>query len=245
MARGTEKWRVGLLAQVAQAAVHHVADESVDIVGTQILLRVLLVIGGGIALHIEVSHDNRLFLVLEHSGNHTFVVGHGIVDALGGIDRLGYLREERLDLPFHLVDINVAYDNDGLQVGAIPLLVVVAQVLIGKVVYDVHRADGQTVFIFRTAIDDGHRVFLQSCHCHTGTSRAPLLVDDAALLVYLLVLQQNIVAPVVEHQQTGVEDALALQRCRTDVVDRLVHRGIGIEVGTKLHTDGLAPGHDA
>ena len=52
-------------------------------------------------------------------------------------------------------------------------------------------------------------------------------------------------APVVEHQQAGVENPFALQGCRADMVDGLVDGGIGVEVGAELDTDGLAPGYDA
>ena len=52
-------------------------------------------------------------------------------------------------------------------------------------------------------------------------------------------------APVVEYQQTRVDDAVAHERSRTDVIDRLVYRGVGIEVGTELDTDALTPGNNA
>ena len=70
-------------------------------------------------------------------------------------------------------------------------------------------------------------------------------MDDTTLLVDLGIFEQQVVAPVVEHQQTRVDDTLALERCRTDVIYSLVDRGIGIEIGTKLNADSLAPGHDA
>ena len=243
--RSTHERRIGQLAQLAETDIQHRAYETIHIVGTNILLVVLLVVRGGVALHIEVGHDDGLLLVLLNGDNHLVIVGHGIIDALCRIHRLGNLREEGLDFLFYLVDINVAHHHDSLQVRAIPLLIVVAQVLIREVVDNVHRTDGQTVLILRALVDGRHGVLHQSLHGHAGTARAPLLMNDTTLLVNLLVLQQNVVAPVVQHQQTRVQDALALQGSRADVIDRLVYRGVGIEIGTELDADGFAPGHDA
>ena len=209
----THEGRISLLAQLAQPSVQHGADESIDIIITQVFLVVLRMVRSGITLHIDMNHRDRLFLVLLDIDNHLVVVGNGVVDALGRVHRLGNLREERLHLPLHLVNVNIAYYHNGLQVGTIPFLVIVAQVLIGEMIHDIHRADGQTVLILRPFIDIRQRVFLQALHSHSCTSCAPFLVNDTTLLVYLLILQQDVMAPVVEHQQTGVEDTLALQGC--------------------------------
>ena len=149
-----------------------------------------------------MCHDDGLFLILLDGDNHLVIVGHGVIDALSRIHRLGNQREKSLDFLLHLIDVNVAYHHDGLQVGTIPLLIVVAQVLIRKVVDDVHRTDGQTVLILGALVDGGHGVLHQPLHGHAGTTGAPLLVNDTTLLVNLLVFQQDVVAPVVEHQQT-------------------------------------------
>ena len=146
-AGGAEEGWVGLLAHLAKTAVEHGAYEVVYVVGANILLVVLLAVGRGIVLHIEMGHDDGLLLVLLDVDYHALVVGHGVVDALGRVDGLGNLREECLDFLFYLVDVDVAHDDDGLQVGAIPLVVVVAQVLVGEVVDDIHGADGQAVFV--------------------------------------------------------------------------------------------------
>ena len=52
-------------------------------------------------------------------------------------------------------------------------------------------------------------------------------------------------APVVEHQQTRVYDALTADGGCPYVVDGLVYRGVGIEIGSEFHTYRLAPGHYA
>ena len=192
-----------------------------------------------------MAQDNGLLGIFLDGDNHLVVVVHGIVNALGGLLGHGDGREHLLDFLFHLVHVDVTHDDDGLQVRTIPLVVIVTQVLIGEVVNDIHRADGHAVFIFCPLIDDGQDIFLHALHGHSRTAGAPLLVDDAALLVNLLIFEQQVVAPVMQYQQAGVDDSLAHEGCRTDVIDRLVNRGVGIEVGTKLHADALTPGHDA
>ena len=69
-------------------------------------------------------------------------------------------------------------------------------------------------------------------------------MDDATLLVNLLGLQEQSVGPVVQNQQTRVDDALARRGYITYIIYRLVDRGIGVKIGAKLHTDGLTPFHD-
>ena len=244
-ARTALEGRHGLLLQLVQTAVEHRGDESVHIVAAQVSLVVLLRVGRGRPLHVEVAEHDGLLLILLDADNHRVVVVHRIVDALGGVLRHGDGGEELLDFPLHLVHVDVAHDDDGLQVGPIPLIIIVAQVLIGEVVYDIHRTDGHTVLILRALVDLRHGLLHESLHGASGTTCAPLLVDDATLLVYLGILEQQVMAPVVEHQQAGVDDTLTLQRSRTDVIDGLLNAGIGIEVGAELHADGLTPGHDA
>ena len=96
--------------------------------------------------------------------------------------------------------------------------------------------------VLRVGVELG-QVALQHAHLCAGPE-SPLLVDDAALLLNLLGLQQQTVGPVVEDEQTGVDDALARGGHVRDVIDRLVDGGVGVQVAAELHADGLAPLHD-
>ena len=69
-------------------------------------------------------------------------------------------------------------------------------------------------------------------------------MNHATLLVYLLGFQQQAVGPVVQNQQTRVYDTLTGGGHVRDVIHRLVDRGVGIQVASELHTDGLTPFHD-
>ena len=241
----TLEWGDWLLTEFYQAVVEHGTDKSVYVVVAQIFRGVLLAIGGSIALLIDMAEHDGLLLILLDIDNHTVVIVHWIVDALGSILGHGDGRENLLDLLLHLVYVDITHDDNSLKVRAIPLLVIVAQVLIREVVDDVHRTDRHAILVLGTFVDFRHGLLHESLNGHTGTTCAPLFVDDTTLLVDLGIFEQQIVTPVVEHQQARVDDTLALERCRTDVINSLIDRGIGIEVGTKLNADSLAPGHDA
>ena len=68
-------------------------------------------------------------------------------------------------------------------------------------------------------------------------------MDDTALLVDFLRVKRQPVRPVVQDEQARVDDRLADNRHVRDVVDCLVNRRIGIEIDTKLDTDGLKVGN--
>ena len=241
----TLEWWLGLLAQLGIAVVKHGADEAVYIIVAQIFLAVLLAIGSCLALLVDVTENNRLFLVFLDVDNHLLIVGHRIINTFGCLLRHWDRRENLLDFLLHLINIDIAHNNYCLQVRAIPLLIIVAQVLIREVVYDVHRADRHTVFVLGSLINLGHSLLHESLNGHTGTTCAPLFVNNTTLLIDFGILKQQIVTPVMQNQQTRVDNALALQWGRTYVINRLVYRGIGIEIGTELNADGLAPGNNA
>ena len=85
-----------------------------------------------------MTEGNGLFLILLNGHDHRVVVVDRIVDTLSSLFRHRDGREGLFNLLLHLVDIEVAHNNDGLQVRTIPFLIVVAQVLIGKIVDDIH-----------------------------------------------------------------------------------------------------------
>ena len=66
-------------------------------------------------------------------------------------------------------------------------------------------------------------------------------MDHATLFLYLFLLQQQTVGPVVENQQTRIDDALTGGGHIADIVNRLLNTGIGIQVATELDTYALTP----
>ena len=107
--------------------------------------------------------------------------------------------------------------------------------MILKVVYHAHQSDGQSLAILAARIE-----LLQVLVGETlegVAAHLPLLVDDAALLVYLLVFQQQSAAPVFQYQETGVQGCLASGRHVTDAVDCLVDRSVGVQIAAKFHAE--------
>ena len=77
-------------------------------------------------------------------------------------------------------------------------------------------------------------------HTHHGTAaHAPLLIDDTALLVYFLVLKKQVVTPVMQDEQTGIQCSGNFHIDIVDVIHRLVKGSVGIEVLAELHSYAL------
>ena len=169
-------------------------------------------------LNILVNHNNGLIVV----GN-GISFNHGSVGAGGG-----NVLEELLDFGLNVVHVNVAHNDQRLVIGAVPLVIVVAQHLIGEIVHDVHRTDDITLGILRAT----EKVLqLAVAHALAGiASQAPLLMDDTALLVDFLVGEQQAVAPVLEDEHARVYRSLACGGYVVNDIDGLGKISIGIVV---------------
>ena len=148
----------------------------------------------------HLGHVDALLLVLVDDDDRLGIVGHVHLLQFGSIGTgLGNLREHCLDFLLHLVDVDVTDHDDALVVGAVPLLVVLLQEWTLKVVDNLHQTDRHTVAVLRAGIEFG-QVALQ--HTHLGRrAQSPLLVYDAALLLNLLLFQEQAVGPVPENHQ--------------------------------------------
>ena len=101
---------------------------------------------------------------------------------------------------------------------------------------DLRRADGQARGV--AGILQQHRQ-LRVEDPGVGTeTRAPLLEDDATLLVDLGRFERHGVRPVLEEQQGSVDDGRAIGR-NPQLVDRLIEAGVGVDVGAKAHSGRL------
>ena len=155
------------------------------------------------------------------------------------------LTEKFLDFLLHHIHIEVAHNHDGLKIRPVPLLIIVAQISVRKVINNIHTADRHTIFIFASLVDFWHHILHHALHGHTGTPVSPLFMNNTTFLVYLLRFEIDILTPVVEYQKTRIDNALTLDRGRPDVIDCLIYRCIGIQVGPKLYTYGFTPRHDS
>ena len=185
--------------------------------------------------------DDRyvLFLVLGNGNQRFVVVGHREVSTFSGVLRHFDGGEHSLDLVFDGVYIDVSHDNDSLLVGAVPFFIIVTQCLIGEVVHHFHGSDGEAVCILAVLVENGQYGFI---HTHHGSHAcAPFFVDDSAFLVDFFRIKGQVVGPVVKDQQTGVNYTFAGNGDVIDVIDRFVDGSVGIQVGSKLHSDAFQP----
>ena len=218
----------------AHAGVEHTCSHRLDVVGQQVFYRSLVFTRHGIVLEHQLHGAGLLLLVLVNDNDGFLVVGNGLVNHLGGVGVEFAVLEQFLDLCLDVIDIHVTHDDQGLVVGTIPLVVIVAQFLIGETVHHAHQADGHAAAILRIGIQCLELAFH---HALIGAAaQSPLLVDDTALLVDFLVGEQQAVAPVLENEQTRVNGALARAGHVVDVIHGLGDAGVGIQVAAELHT---------
>ena len=142
-----------------------------------------------------------------------------------------------------MVHIYVAHDDDGLVVRAVPLLIIVGQLLTLKVIHDGHQSDGQSFAVFRAG------VHLRKAACLHALLRslahAPLVVHDVSLLDDFVFFEQQPVRPVLQDEQAGVDGRSALRGHVAHAVDGLVDAGVGIQVTAELHAERACEVDDA
>ena len=176
--------------------------------------------------------DTHLLVLLEDVDGF-LVVGHLLGHHLRGFGANLDAAEEFLHLLLEVVHVNVAHHDDGLIVGTIPLLIVFLQRLGLEVVDDAHQADGHAHAVLRAGIELGQRA---GNHALRGAfAQSVLVVHHVALLHYLVLLQQQAVAPVLQDEHARVEGRLARGGHVANAVDRLVNRGVGVQVAAELY----------
>ena len=204
----------------------------------QVLHTILLVLGPQGLVLLHQGHDGHgLFGVLVGNNYWLCIVVHTVVDTLGRILGHGNGREHFLYLSLYIICINITYHDDCLQVGTIPLVVIVAQSLIGEIVHHRHQTDGHTV----TGTAVGHQGGqLAVKYTHLGRiALTPFLVDNATLLVYLLLIQSEVTTPVVQDQQNAIHRGGTCRGYIIDIIYGFVNRSVCVQLLTKLHTDTL------
>ncbi len=183
------------------------------------------------------------FLVLADGENGAGGIVYSEILARLGVGGHGDGSEDFLDLVLDVVHVDVADNYDGLLVGAVPCVVVVAQNLRVEVVDHLHRAYGQTVAVAAAGIyfrellfDDAHGALVAA---------APFFVDHTAFGVDFFIVESQGVGPVVEDKKARVLHAGACDGYRRDIVDSFVHRCVGIEVVAEFHAYRLKIVDDA
>ena len=217
---GIYEGTVGFLGGLLSAHVEHQRNQVDDIVLNEVVDAYLLLGLSGFVLHENQNLAILHLLVLLDGIDGLGIVGHGLINHLGGVGINLAVFPEVLDDLLAVVHINITHDDDGLVVGTIPLVVIVAQHLRVTAVDDAHQTDGQTLAVFRTWIQTG-KEFLDDALRRTF-AQLPFLMDDTALFLNLLTLQRKTVRPVFQHEDTRVECRHTLRWHVTDAIHRLV-----------------------
>ena len=235
---GTNERTFGLLGVLAEASVEHTHGGVEHILLYQVGHVALHRVGSGLVLEHQLYDIHALLLVLVYHYDGAGIVRHRHRLHLGRVFRHHDSAEQLLNLPFHLVKVNVANHDYSLIVGTIPFLVVVLQHFRFERVDYLHLAYGHTLAVLAARIES-RQVALKHTHDGAG-AQSPLLVYHAALLVYLLRVERQSVRPVVEYEQARVDSSAAVCGHVGYVVYRLVDACVGIEVSAKLHADRFA-----
>ena len=229
----------GFLGELVEALVDHHADEAADehgAVGADGAVDTFLVfpvegeagvggllVGGDADEGFDVVGD-LIALALQLLGAEELVAAEGVFDLL--LHGLGAFEAGIL------VVVHVANDDDGLQVGAVPVVEEVDDGLALEVHDDFFLTDGETVGIEGAFEHDGPGLLAETVAVADAT--APLLVDDAALFLNLLLVEEDVAGPAVEDFDTHL-DHLGVVGGDVDIVDSLVEGGVGVDVASELH----------
>ena len=181
------EWCIGFLCKLGQTLVEGHGDDVLKDAGHIADLRKLDSIGQWVGL----VHDSKDVVVLlgvtgySHQG--FLVVLNWEIYAFCFILGVMDIRPKSLNLLLHSIDINISDNENTLQVGTIPLVIVVTQFVVGEIVNHRHQADRHTLGI--TIAGDKLRKdgFV---HTESGTcSSTPLLMNHTTLLVNLITIE--------------------------------------------------------
>ena len=176
-------------------------------------------IGG---LFVGSDGDEGLFV----AGDVELGTGTGILNGFAAV-------EVFVDFGFHGVDVDVANNDDGLEVGTIPIVVEAGDDRAFEGADDFFKADGETVGIFGAFEHDGPSGFAEA---FLGTETAtPLFEDDATLVFDFVLFKEELGSPAVEDFETHLDKLFVVGR-EFDVVDGFVEGGPGVDATAEFDT---------
>ncbi len=119
-----ERW-IGLLHDILKPVVQHRTDDVAYISALVFFESVALLTGRGLTLHVEGEVNRWLLFVCCCKYYHLLVVRYRIVNTRLSIRLCRYSAKDTLHFSLNSLNVYVAYHNDGLQIGAIPLAVII------------------------------------------------------------------------------------------------------------------------
>ena len=228
-----EGW-IRLLGQFPRAVVEHL--------GNQVLYDVADPVGHVVThFHrgdVVFVEDGDVVAGLFHIGGDAhdglFVVGHGEVDALGWVDRSWDVGKHLFDAVLDLINVDVADDDDALEVGTVPFMIVVAKELMVEMSHHfLGTDDGHRGAVGTVGVDLGQDLAIDTHLCIQALTH--LFQDDAALVLDLVVFKGDEARPVVQHEQAGVDESRVGGRDVVEHIDGLLETRPSVDVGTELH----------
>ena len=145
----------------------------------------------------------------------------------------------RPDLEFDVGLVEIADGDHSHQIRPVPISVELLQAVVIDVTDDLRLADRQSIGVAR-AFEQQRK--LRVVDSLAGAKpEAPLLEDDAALLIDLAGLERDVVREVFEDEQRPVDHGRVVGR-NLQFVDRFVKAGVGIDVRAEPHAERLHEG---
>ena len=185
----------------------------------------------------EIEDDIRGFFVRDDGNDRFRIVLDGIIGAGSRIHRSRDIGKHGFDGLLDGIHINIAHDDDGLQVGTIPLVVISPQFIRFEIVNHLNRANRHPVGIAA----GGHHLRQLLLHdteagIATGT---PFFADDTTFLLDHRVGKGQEVRPIMQNQEAAIDHGLTGDRGVDNRIDRFVEAGISVQVLAHTHTDAL------
>ena len=225
--------RVGLLGQFGQSRVQHDRKRRLNIIVVERFGR-FHSFGRQLVVFVENGQRRRGRFRIGGDGCDRFrIVFYREIFPFGGAlvarDILPHCFDPRLDA----VHVDVAHDDDRLQIRTVPFSVIISQHFVRKIVDHFHQSDRHSARITIAVRVE----FRQQAVVHPErrvAARAPLFVDHFALAVDRVVFEQDESRPVVQDQQAGVHQSRLYGRHVGNVVDRFVDRSVGVQIRAEL-----------
>ena len=176
-----------------------------------------------------------LFFILFDDNNRFFIIIYRIVNPFSCIRLCRYIGKHSLNFRLNSVYIDITYDNNTLQIGTIPLFIVISQSLVFEVHNYIHCTNWEAVCIFCTDKHLRKHFFLHTLHCtHTCT---PFFIDNATFFIYLFRIECQVIRPVMKNEKTRVDSTWGSDRDIGNIIDCFINRSICVQIFTEFYTD--------
>ncbi len=239
--RRPQERRVRALAQLVEPAAEHRAEELIEHQAAIAADRALIARGPQVA---DLDDSRGRFLVGHEGVPRAAAFRHVVGRPRARRRRVGQRREMLLDHRHDRVPIDVADDDHGHQVGAIPVAIEAHQLLALGALDDLGLADGRPIRVARAfELDAAHLVLRPLARAEV---HPPFRQHDPALVIDAALVERGTLGPVLEHEQRAIQHPVHVGGHAQRVLGVVVARGrVGVgpdaqaERGEKIE-DALA-----